>query len=70
MVRMGRLTTHILDTASGIPATGVRLEPGVKRYDIGNMESYTAAFVDFAMQDALLRNQILDACAKKNESYS
>ena len=45
----------VAETAAGV---GVRVETGVKRYDIGNMESYAAAFVEFARQDPGLRNVI------------
>ena len=40
---------HMLeDGAKGI---GVRLEPNMKRYDIGNFDSYFQAFVEFALSD-------------------
>jgi len=45
-------------------AYGVRLRPGERRYDIGNFESYFAAFVEFALGDpsfgAALRRRLLD----------
>lgn len=59
--------THALDTAirAGTPAVGVRLDPEVKRYDIGNIESYISAFVDFAIDDDALGQIILHASAQK-----
>ena len=49
---------------NGSHAWGVRLQPGTKRYDIGNMESYTSAFAEFALHDGGLRDVILKACQK------
>lgn len=46
-------------TRSGARAYGVRLGPGERRYDVGNIDSYTEAFVDFAMADPLLREIVL-----------
>jgi len=52
----------------GTPAIGVRLEPGIKRYDIGNLESYAAAFVAFAMRDRSLRLAIREVCDQEYET--
>lgn len=35
----------------GVPAYGVKLAPGEKRYDIGNIGSYFSAFMKFALAD-------------------
>ena len=52
----------------GVSATGVRLADGVKRYDIGNMESYTHAYTEFAMCDDALKTVIAQCLNRKNDS--
>jgi len=37
--------------AGGQRVLGVRLLPGERRYDIGSFETYTEAFIDFALRD-------------------
>ena len=51
---------------AGAPAVGVSLRPNVKRYDIGNMESYSAAFTEFALQDPLLGQAVRKATTQSN----
>ena len=46
----------INESTTGI---GVRVPDGVRRYDIGNMESYVSAFAQFAFHDETLREKIL-----------
>ena len=50
---------------NGGRAYGVRLQPGERRYDIGNFEAYFEAFVAFALADPkfgpALRRHLLDA---------
>ena len=48
-----RLTTDAIRAMirHGGKVMGVRLSPGERRYDIGNFESYYAAFVEFALAD-------------------
>lgn len=46
---------------SGAKAFGVRLPEGDRRYDVGNIQSYTEAFVQFAMADPELRTQVNNA---------
>jgi UTP--glucose-1-phosphate uridylyltransferase len=59
-----QLTDAIRSTIrQGGKVIGVRLPPGERRYDIGNFESYYAAFVEFALADtkygAALREHLL-----------
>ena len=35
----------------GLPVYGVRLAKGVRRYDVGNFESYFRTFLEFALRD-------------------
>lgn len=42
----------------GMPVYGVRLAKGVRRYDIGNFESYFETFVEFALQDPELGERL------------
>jgi UTP--glucose-1-phosphate uridylyltransferase len=44
---------------AGARAYGVRLAPGERRYDVGNIDSYTEAFVDFALADPGLSEIVL-----------
>jgi 5-hydroxyisourate hydrolase len=59
MVRMGRLTTHILDTASGTPATGVDLR--LYLLDGGGREMKAAAVTndDGRTEHPLLQDDLL-----------
>jgi 5-hydroxyisourate hydrolase len=58
MMFMGRLTTHILDTASGIPAAGV----DVRLYALGNARELKASVVtndDGRSGEPLLADELL-----------
>ncbi len=44
---------------SGCRAFGVKLGPDEKRFDVGNFQSYTEAFVQFALDDPELRGAVL-----------
>lgn len=58
MVRMGKLTTHILDTASGIPAAGV----DIRLYSLGGERELKAAAVtnnDGRTEHPLLMDDLL-----------
>jgi len=60
MARMGRLTTHILDTASGIPAAGVE----VRLYSLNSGRELKAAAVtneDGRSDRPLLADELLIA---------
>ena len=46
---------------NGARAYGVRLETGERRYDVGNIDSYTEAFVNFALADPGLREIVLQS---------
>ncbi|HEX4592001.1 MAG TPA: hypothetical protein VH120_18850, partial [Gemmataceae bacterium] len=43
---------------------GVRLPPGEARYDIGNFESYYAAFIEFALADPKYGSRLREHLAK------
>ena len=58
MLRMGRLTTHVLDTASGIPAAGV----DVRLYALGNGRELKASAItndDGRSSEPLLADELL-----------
>jgi len=58
MVRMGQLTTHILDTASGVPAAGV----DIRLYALDGGRELKAAAVtnaDGRSEQALLMDELL-----------
>jgi 5-hydroxyisourate hydrolase len=58
MVRMGKLTTHILDTASGIPAAGV----DIRLYSLDGEREMKAAAVtnnDGRTEHPLLTDELL-----------
>ena len=44
----------------GATVYGVRLGKGVRRYDVGNFESYFKTFVEFALRDEKLGNMLRD----------
>jgi len=54
----------------GAPVYGIRLREGVRRYDVGNFESYFKTFVQFALEDerlgAKLREFMLELLARDN----
>ena len=45
----------------GVRAYGVRLRKNERRYDVGNINSYTEAFVEFALADPELRDVVLQS---------
>jgi len=56
----------------GADVYGVRLEEGVRRYDIGNFESYFKTFLEFALQDERLGDDLREylaemLCERQNE---
>lgn len=58
MVSMGRLTTHVLDTASGIPAAGL----DIRLYAVGGSRDLRAAAVtnaDGRTEHPLLSDELL-----------
>ena len=60
---MGRLTTHILDTANGIPAAGV----AVRLYALGDTRREVAS--TRTNSDGRTDDALLDGAAVKNGSY-
>ena len=57
MLRMGKLTTHVLDTASGIPAAGV----DIRLYALGGSRELKAAAVtndDGRSEQPLLADEV------------
>lgn len=42
----------------GLPVYGVRLGQGVRRYDVGNFESYFRTFIEFALRDEQLGDEM------------
>ena len=52
--------------ANGSPAFGVRFPDGDQRYDVGNIESYTDAFIKFALSHPTLRDVALNAFSQAN----
>ena len=55
---------------NGARAYGVRLETGERRYDVGNIDSYTEAFVDFALADPGLREIVLQSVSAPPKPHS
>jgi 5-hydroxyisourate hydrolase len=59
MVGMGKLTTHVLDTASGMPAAGVE----IRLYSLGSERKLKAAAVtneDGRSEHPLLADELLE----------
>jgi UTP--glucose-1-phosphate uridylyltransferase len=42
----------------GAPVYGVRMAQGVRRYDVGNFESYMRTFIEFALEDDVLGTEM------------
>ena len=53
---------------SGAKAIGVQLKPGERRFDVGNLHSYTESFIHFALADPQLRELVIEAAQKTGAS--
>jgi len=58
---MGRLTTHVLDTAQGIPAAGVAINLVRVAHDVRRMVAAAATNVDGRIDRPLLEGDALEA---------
>ena len=47
--------------ADGAKAIGVRLEKHERRFDVGDLQSYVRTFIEFALYDPQLRDEVLAA---------
>ena len=46
---------------SGAKAIGIQLKPEERRFDVGNLHSYTESFIHFALADPRLRQLVIEA---------
>ncbi|MCH2179367.1 MAG: NTP transferase domain-containing protein [Mariniblastus sp.] len=53
---------------SGAKAIGIQLNPGERRFDVGNLHSYTESFIHFALADPQLRERVIQAVERKGNA--
>ena len=58
---MGKLTTHVLDTADGIPAAGMRVEFSVLENDVWRLLKAAHTNADGRMDEPLLSGEAMRA---------